>query len=83
MFNSFSLRLVTNFLLLTQIFGRPEVRSQPVVYLNVTNQGDSVTRNCDDNEIYIVDGERTLVITSGKMARDLDHIQVEEAVLAL
>ncbi len=31
---------------------------------------------CETNEIYIVDGERTLVLTNNKMARDIDHIQV-------
>ena len=31
---------------------------------------------CETNEIYIVDGDRTLVLTNNKMARDIDHIQV-------
>ena len=57
------------------------VKSPIVIYQNVTNGSifDNVDRRCDDNEIYIVDGERTLVITNNKMARDIDHIQVRMA----
>ncbi len=33
-------------------------------------------RSCEDNEIFIFDGERTLVLTHNKMARDINHIQV-------
>ena len=55
--------------------GPPEVvvSRPPVVYVNVT---EGSARGCEDNEIYIVDGERTLIITNNKMARDIDHIQV-------
>lgn len=33
-------------------------------------------KSCEDNEIFIFDGERTLVLTHNKMARDINHIQV-------
>lgn len=36
-------------------------------------------KNCDDNEIFIFDGERTLILTHNKMARDLNHIQVKRS----
>ncbi len=32
-------------------------------------------RECQDNEIYLVEGDRTLVLTSGRIAKDLDSIQ--------
>ena len=62
-----------------EVVTRPPVEfvtRPPVIYVNVTNPTERSSRGCEDNEIYIVDGERTLIITNNKMARDIDHIQV-------
>ncbi len=40
-------------------------------------------RNCQDNEIYIVDGNRTLLLTNQRIAQDIDRIQDSERSLLL
>jgi len=62
----------------------PEVGKIPDPEVRVTVRTSTVSPSpetglCETNEIYIVDGERTLVLTNNKMARDLDHIQVLHA----
>ena len=47
---------------------------------NLANTSKS-RKNCQDNEIYIVDGDRTLLLTSTSIARDINTIQATEANL--
>ena len=35
-------------------------------------------KQCEDNEIYIVDGEHTLLLTNNRVAKDIDTIQESE-----
>ena len=51
-----------------------EISSNPIVIQNFTSTSDD--GRCETNEIYIVDGEKTLILTNSKMARDIKHIQV-------
>ena len=66
-----------------------EAREGPEVILNGVDLLDHIeavkaevketnksVRACEDNEIYIVDGDRTLLLTNNRVAKDINTIQV-------